>query len=88
MGISWDVGATLEKATVRRHVPRQYAITGTSEVWHGTLGGAVREWLAKPDSQKPLYSILTEKEAGTGKTILDWRDIEALAKSPDFPVTG
>jgi hypothetical protein len=83
--INYDAGATLEKFTVRQHKPGEYVIQSSDWIWNGTLAGCVREYLEKPDSQKPLYNILVEPEAGTGKTILDCRDIDELAKRADFP---
>src|SRR5882672_4009684 len=63
--------------------PGEYAILSTRRIWNGTLDGCIRQYLQKPDSQKPWYNILVEPEAGTGKTILDWRDIDELAKRSD-----
>jgi hypothetical protein len=88
MSINWEAGATLERAEVTQHAPGKYAIESTVAVWSGTLGGAVRQYLEKPDSQKPRYNIVVGNEAGTEKTILDWRDIEKLAQQDDFPTGG
>jgi hypothetical protein len=63
MSINWDADASLQKDTLRERVPGQYEIAARTEVWHGTLSGAVREWLAQPHNQKPLYTILTGAEA-------------------------
>jgi hypothetical protein len=54
-------------------------------VWTGTLAGAIRQFLAKPDNEKHLFNITVGTEAGIEKTIVDWRDINSLAKMPDFP---
>jgi hypothetical protein len=87
MTIDWDAGATLERATVEEHEPGQYVRTSTVAIWSGTLAGAIRQYLAKPDSQRFRYTILVGSEAGTAKTILDWRDIDELSQRADFPTS-
>ena len=85
MPIRWNAGASLHRAGVTQHEPGQYAILWTDEVWDGTLCGALRQWSQKADTLKPLYSIFVRHQAGTKKTILDYRDMEDLLKQPDFP---
>jgi hypothetical protein len=43
------------------------------------------EWLSKPETLKPLYTIFVQGDAGTGRAALDHRDMELLVRRPDFP---
>jgi hypothetical protein len=86
--IRYDEYATLEKwpsleakkiltGNVLRSVP----------IYTGTLVGCVRQFLAKPESQRPLYEIFSYKNAGFGKSTLHPFDIVALAERDDFPTS-
>jgi hypothetical protein len=83
--ISWEVRASLHRAGVRQLAPSQHAILWTDEVWNGSLATMLCEWLSKPETLKPLYTIFVQGDAGTGRAVLDHRDMEVLVRRPDFP---
>jgi hypothetical protein len=83
--ISWDTRASLHRASVRQLAPGQYAILWTEEEWNGSLAGMLREWLSKPEAIQGLYTIIVRGDAGTGRPILDCRDMEVLVRRADFP---
>jgi hypothetical protein len=58
---------------------------GSRQIWEGTLAGCVKEFLAKPENQRPLYDIFTDSQPGLTKTILEPDDILLLAARGDFP---
>jgi hypothetical protein len=43
------------------------------------------EWLSKPETLQPLYTIFVQGDAGTRRAVLDHRDMEELVKRADFP---
>ena len=57
----------------------------TDEVWDGSLATMLCEWLSKPETFQPLYTIFVQGDAGTRRAVLDHRDMEALVKRADFP---
>jgi hypothetical protein len=82
--ISW-VRASLHRAGVRQLAPGQHAILWTDEVWDGSLAAMLCEWLSKPETLKPLYTIFVQGDAGTTRAVLDHRDMEVLVRRSDFP---
>lgn len=85
MTVNYDAGADLNKQIVEQHKPGQYVVTATEKIWSGTLEGCIKQYLAKPLSNRPVYNILIGEEAGVGKTILEFADIDAIAARADFP---
>jgi hypothetical protein len=85
MAVNWKAGAELHKSSVSEHVPGKYTAHKAVKVWEGTLDGAVRQYLRKPLSERMHYNIFTDTDPGIGKDILDWHDIDALARDPSFP---
>ena len=83
--IAWDTRASLLRAGVRQLAPGQHAILWTDEVWDGSLATMLCEWLSKPETFQPLYTIFVQGDAGTRRAVLDHRDMEALVKRADFP---
>jgi hypothetical protein len=83
--ISWDTRASLHRAGVRQLAPGQHAVVWTDEVWDGGLATMLCEWLSKPETFQPLYTIFVQGDAGTRRAVLDHRDMEALVKRADFP---
>jgi hypothetical protein len=84
--IRYDAPASLEKWPSREAKRLRNGSTLVSQtVFSGTLAGCVREFIAKPESQRPLYEIFTDKDAAFNKPILDALDIAALAEREDFP---
>jgi hypothetical protein len=57
----------------------------TDEVWDGSLATMLCEWLSKPETFQPLYTIFVQGSAGTRRAVLDHCDMEALVKRADFP---
>jgi hypothetical protein len=82
--ILYDLPATLHKWE-SLEVKRSGQSIGSMQIWEGTLAGCVREFMAKPISQRPLYDIFTDTQPGLTKTILESDDILALAAREDFP---
>ena len=58
---------------------------GSFQEWSRTLAGCVKQYLAKPDSQKSLYDIMVGEDAGVGETILGSPVINEIAQREDFP---
>src|SRR5216684_5604516 len=54
-------------------------------IFEGTLGGCIREFLAKPISQRPLYEIFTERQAGLRDSVLASNYILEISERADFP---
>ena len=82
--VLYDVPATLHKWQSLEKKRSGEGI-GSMQIWEGTLAGCVREFMAKPTSQRPLYDIFTDTQPGLTKTILESDDILALAAREDFP---
>ena len=78
MAIDWDALAQLQKEQVVEHQPGAHAITATRIEMNASLRRVVRHYREQPESERPLYSLVTGREAGLGKTILTWRDIDEL----------
>lgn len=85
MAVNWNVGAELHEAIASQHVPGKHVVHTATKVWEGTLDGAVRQYLQKPEGQRMFYNVITDTDPGVGKNILDWHDIDALASDPSFP---
>jgi hypothetical protein len=84
--ILYDLPATLQKWPSRE--ARRIATGETIHaypIYQGNLGGCIREFLAKPISQRPLYEIFTERQAGLHDTILGSKSILEIAERDDFP---
>ena len=60
-------------------------LSGSFQEWSGPLAGCVKQYLAKPDSQKSLYDIMVGEDAGVGETILGSPVINEIAQREDFP---
>jgi hypothetical protein len=54
-------------------------------IFEGTLAGCIREFLAKPISQRALCEIFTEWQLGLSGSILGENDILEIAERDDFP---
>ena len=84
--INYDARATLHKwqslETKRASDPPTF---GSFQEWSGTLAGCVKQYLAKPDSEKQLYDIMVGEEAGVGETILGAPVIDEIVQREDFP---
>ena len=86
--INYDARATLHKwQSLERKRAGDPPTFGSFQEWSGTLAGCVKQYLAKPDSQKPLYDIIMvgEDDAGVGETILGSPVIDEIAQREDFP---
>jgi hypothetical protein len=84
--ILFDVPATLHKwpsLDARRRATGETIYA--QPVHHGTLGGCIREFLAKPISQRPLYEIFTSRQPGLRDSILGAQSILEIAEREDFP---
>jgi hypothetical protein len=57
-------------------------------IYEGTLGDCVKQFMAKPISQRPLYEIPTERPASLDKTVLEAPEIVEIAGRGDFPSFG
>lgn len=82
----YDLPATLHKwpsPDARRHVTGE--TIHAHPVYNGTLAGCIREFLAKPISQRPLYEIFTERQAGLRDSILGSDYILEISERDDFP---
>jgi hypothetical protein len=84
--IQYDVPATLYKwpSLAGRRMATGDTI-GAQTVFQGTLAGCVREFMAKPISQRPLYEIFTKRQPGLRDSILGANDILEIAEHKDFP---
>jgi hypothetical protein len=84
--INYDAPATLHKwQSLERKRASDPPTFGSFQVWNGTLAGCVKQYLAKPDSQKPLYDIMVGEDAGVGESILGSPVIDKIAQREDFP---
>jgi hypothetical protein len=84
--ILYDVSADLYKwKTLKRVLRTGEMIQPPDRVYTGTLGSCIRKFMEKPESERPLYEILTEAQAALSKTILLPPDILEIASSSDFP---
>ena len=84
--ILYDLPATLYKwpsLEGRRHVTGE--TIHAHPVYNGTLAGCVSEFLAKPISQRPLYEIFTERQAGLRDSVLASNYILEISERADFP---
>jgi len=84
--ILYDLAATLHKwpsLEARRHVTGE--TIHAHPVYSGTLAGCIRESLAKPISQRPLYEIFTDRQAGLRDSILSSNYISEISERHDFP---
>jgi hypothetical protein len=83
---NYDAAASLHKwETLDKKRAGDAQTLGAAQIWNGTLAGCVKQFMAKPQSQQPLYDIMVDEDAGVGKTILEPSDIHLLAKREDFP---
>jgi hypothetical protein len=82
--IIYDLPATLHKWESLEMKLSGQGI-GSRQIYDGTLAGCVREFMAKPDTQKLLYDIFADTQPGLTKTILNPHDILELAARDDFP---
>jgi hypothetical protein len=84
--IVYDVPASLKKwpSLEGRRIATGEVI-GARSVFEGTLAGCVREFMAKPINQRPLYEIFTDRQAGLRDTILSANYILEIAEREDFP---
>jgi hypothetical protein len=84
--IQYDVPATLHKWPSRegRRIATGEVISAR-QVYDGTLAVCVREFLARPISQRSLYEIFTVRQPGLRDTILQMHDILEIAERDDFP---
>jgi hypothetical protein len=84
--VRYDAPAKLEKwPSLEARRLRNGSMIVSQTVFSGTLAGCVREFIAKPESQRPLYEIFTDEDAAFNKPILDALDIAALSEREDFP---
>jgi hypothetical protein len=84
--IQYDLPATLYKwPSLERRRVATGDIIGAQPVHQGTLAGCIREFLAKPISQRPLYEIFTDRQPGLRDSILGANDILEIAERKDFP---
>jgi hypothetical protein len=85
MTINYDAPASLHKwETLEKKRAGDAQMLGAHQIWDGTLRGCIKQFLDKPESQRPLYDIMIGEEAGIGKTILEPSDIMAIASREDF----
>jgi hypothetical protein len=86
--ILYDLPATLQKWP---SLEARRLATGDTiharRVFEGTLAECIREFLAKPISQRPLYEIFTDRQAGLRDSILGPSSILEIAEREDFPRT-
>jgi hypothetical protein len=84
--IQYDMPATLYKWP---SLEGRFMSTGDTienhRIFEGTLAGCIREFLAKPISQRPLYEIFTDRQPGLRETILGANYILEIAEREDFP---
>jgi hypothetical protein len=52
-----------------------------------SMKDCVKQVMSKRPSDAHTYSIIVPLEAGFGKDILNYWDIEAISQRPDFPCT-
>ena len=84
--INYDAPATLHKwQSLERKRASDPPTFGSFQEWSGTLAGCVKQYLAKPDSEKSLYDIMVGEDAGVGETILGSPVINEIAEREDFP---
>jgi hypothetical protein len=84
--IQYDMPATLYKwPSLEQRRIATGEIIGAHRIFEGTLAGCIREFLAKPISQRPLYEIFTERQPGLRDTILGANYILEVAAREDFP---
>jgi hypothetical protein len=84
--IQYDMPATLYKwPSLEKRRIATGEIIGARRIFEGTLAGCIREFLAKPISQRPLYEIFTERQPGLRDTILGANYILEIAEREDFP---
>jgi hypothetical protein len=50
-----------------------------------TMVDGVKTVMAKRQADRQIYSITTSLEAGFGKQVLTYQDIEAISQRADFP---
>jgi hypothetical protein len=50
-----------------------------------TVMDGVKTVMAKREADRQIYSITTSLEAGFGKEVLAYQDIEAISQRTDFP---
>jgi hypothetical protein len=87
--ILYDAPATLHKwpsLEARRHLTGE--TIHSRPVYNGTLAGCIREFLAKPISQRPLYEIFTDRQTGLRDSILSSNYILEISGRADFPKDG
>jgi hypothetical protein len=83
--IHYDVWATLQKWPAADRLPRTGDILRPDQIYEGTLSGCIKEFMAKPISQRPLYEVFTEAQAAFKTTILSATDMLDIASRDDFP---
>jgi len=84
--ILYDLPASLKKwpSLEGRRIATGEIISAHT-VFEGTLGGCIKQFMAKPISQRPLYEIFTDRQAGLSDTILSANSILEIAERADFP---
>jgi hypothetical protein len=84
MPINYDVWATLQKWPLADRLPRTGEILTPEQIYDGTLSECIKEFMAKPTSQRPLYEIFTEAQLAFTTTILSATDMLDIASRDDF----
>jgi hypothetical protein len=85
VSINYDVWAELQKWPFADRLPRTGEVVTPDRVYEGTLAGCVKEFMAKPVSQRPLYEVFTEPQPAFKTAILSAADLLDIVAREDFP---
>jgi hypothetical protein len=83
--IQYDVWAEHQKWPFADRLPRTGEVVTPDRVYEGTLVGCVKEFMAKPVSQRPLYEVFTDPQPAFKTAILSATELLDIAAREDFP---
>ena len=82
---NFNATADLHQTVMRTPIPGAKIDPRPRWLESGKVSDLMNKVMAKRDGDRPIYSITVPLEAGFGKEVLSFRDIEAISKTPDFP---
>jgi hypothetical protein len=82
---NFNATADLHRLEMRTPIHGQKTRPGPCWLESGKASDLMRKVVAKREADQPVYSITVPLEAGFGKDVLNFRDIQEFAEHPDFP---
>jgi hypothetical protein len=81
----FNARAELHRVEMRRARWGEPIQTSPRMIHAGTVAECVTRVMGKRDPDRRIYSMTVPLEAGFGKAVLEFDDIEAVAQRTDFP---